>query len=402
MPVNVESADLTVELGKWKDGIVNTVPGKIIPGSALLDAVNVDIDDAGSVRRRSGFTKEISGGICGSLYSKAGRMFFVDDGSLKEVVNNAGTYTTDVLETGLQIGEKVSFAYANGSYYWSGTTMNGRITDAGNRDFGVEVPGSNPVLTAGSGTLFPGEYKVALCFVSSRGEQSAAKYAESVVVGDNGSISLSGIAQPISAEITHIRVFVSEANSIQLYKAVDLPVGTTSYVINKSTTKGMELKTEGLAKFHPCPILSYWRGRILGADGNVLWFSEPMALGIVDVRKNFLVFPEDISVVVSVEDGFYVCSDRTYFVSGGSPDEWSQAVVFPYGAVKHSSFENEKEKQVGWMSRFGMVVAGNGGQAKNISVDRVALDYTDASGASMLFRENGIERIVLMLPRLWS
>lgn len=96
--------------------------GKNDPQTELQDAVNVDIDDAGQIRRRRGATM-VAAGNFHSLYSTPTRSFVVKDGSLCRLFPD---YTTVVLQTNVG-SEPVQYVDVGADVYFSSPDASGRI-----------------------------------------------------------------------------------------------------------------------------------------------------------------------------------------------------------------------------------------------------------------------------------
>jgi hypothetical protein len=159
------------------------------------------------------------------------------------------------------------------------------------------------------------------------------------------------------------------------------------------------LRTGGLDEFPACGLLSDFGGRLFGAVGNILMHSEALRFSLIDMKENFIIANADIKLLAGVSDGIYVCSDKTYFLSGAKPSEWTWREVLPYSAVPGTLFESDDDEDVvGWFSEKGQIIAGPGGQVKNVTIDKVATDAY-SSGASAMVSMNGIETIISTFKR---
>ncbi len=103
----------SVVLAQFK-GLRNTISEERLAPTELAKAENIDIDDAGQVRRRRGQTLKLSGN-CHSLFEATGKTLVVKDGVLGVLLPN---YTFTSILTGVgpnrvayvQVGEDVYFA----------------------------------------------------------------------------------------------------------------------------------------------------------------------------------------------------------------------------------------------------------------------------------------------------
>jgi hypothetical protein len=297
---------------------------------ALRRCVNYDIDDAGKLSRRGGSTKIYSGTIVkGTLWSSDdfSRTLFVESGSLWELIEYpTGTYTPRLVRTNVG-NTRMSYLDLNGNtYYTNGIQTGLMLADGNDVPWGMIGPGSQPNLTQGiSGELFAGTYQVAITYIADSGEESGTGLAKTIeVAADNSSIFLSDF--PASPPGTaFIRVYVSHMDGEGLYRMADLHPAAPHYEIDRvSNTAAFRLQTQfGMAP-PPGDILEYHNGRIYIANNNILWFTEPLRYGLVKPMKGFLQFPKRITIVKAVDDGLYVCSDKTYWISGADTPQFHQ------------------------------------------------------------------------------
>ena len=399
-PSKQQTEDILLEVGKWTDGVVNARPGKDIPKTALQDAQNVDISDAGTVRRRKG-TKLVVGGT--NCHSVSGNddcgLFFADGITLQRAVLSGASWAVSAMRNDLEFGSPLFWVESQGYHFYSNGKQYGKIHQGEHLDWAVESPSAQPTITAnGSGNLAAGRYGIAVAFVNNKGEEGGTMARVHVDVLANGRIALTNIPQPVSNKITKIRVYATDANGTVPYKLIDLPLGTYTWLVSNVKNKGMPLVNELTDVFPACKNLAVWRGYMLGTQDNVLYVSEPQRFGVCQLQSNFHVFPETITAVAAVEDGFYVVADKTYFISGGTPDKWDKREVLPYGgAVPGTIWKHPTEVKVGWFTDKGQIIARNSGELKNETIDKVA-PKKYSSGAAFVRREDGIEQIVNSFP----
>jgi hypothetical protein len=408
-PGKQQTEDLLLELGSWTDGVVNARPGKDISKTSLQDAVNVDLSELGSAQRRKGSTRVIPGVDCHSLGSDADSMYFVDGSDLKKASKN-GSFAVSVLRGGMTPDAPLWWAESQGQSWFSNGTESGRISGGELLAFSVEAPAGQPSVEAlpTGGNLPAGFYGVGVCFVTASGEESGSparttaevprlRNAEGMDLPASGRLVLSDIPQPLSDDIEYIRIYVTDANGTVLYKYADMPVGTEMSVLSRSKTKGMPMTNEVMDEFPACSHLHAWRGYMLGARGKLLYHSEPQRFGLCQLDANYMMFSAPITMIAPVDDGFYVVSDRTYFISGGTPAEWSKREVLPYGGAAEGTYVKSSTKNECYWWMNGEISARSGGQIKNETIDKIA-PRKFSKGAAMLRREDGIEQIVNTFP----
>ena len=144
-------------------------------------------------------------------------------------------------------------------------------------------------------------------------------------------------------------------------------------------------------------LLEYFKNRLYVARGSVLWFSDPMYFNSVDMRKNFKQFSGYITMIKAVDDGIFISADKTYFMSGRSPDDFSLHVVADYKAIIHTAVRVDGS-QIGeddisgdvivWTSEKGLCLGANGGSFKNLTSKKYRMPSGIVEGTS-LYRENG-------------
>lgn len=388
-----------VTFGPWPEGMDNVSTDAAVSGKALRDAVNVDVMDDGTMRRRSGVTARVAG-IARSVFSDGRALFAVVGGVLTKYTRlPSGALSGVALRSGLSTISPLSYAQVGSDVFYSNNGVNGKIVGNVSRPWGVERPGGTPTLTAiTSGALFEGRYKVAVTFVDAQGEESGTGSAAVVSVAENGGISLTLIPQPTTPEVTTIRVYVSEANGKLMYRNGDYAVGTTSLVITRSTTLGKILDTQFMVPPVPGKLLESFNGRIYIARGNALYFTEPQRYGLMREGGN-LMFEDDIRIVKDGEVGLWVVTaSSTLFLEGNDPANFSPQERLAYGAARGTATKLSGGKLF-WMSSQGPVVANLQGQIEDLTDERgeplvhVATE-AGVTGAATYIEKDGVRQVI--------
>ena len=118
-------------------GLKNTSTEERLTATDLAVAQNVDIDDAGQVRRRRGFTQVASGDFH-SLFSYRDSTYVVKNGDLCQLYPD---YTTFVLEAGVGT-DPIAYVGVDGLVYFSSESANGVIEEGAVRPWGrVSITG---------------------------------------------------------------------------------------------------------------------------------------------------------------------------------------------------------------------------------------------------------------------
>jgi hypothetical protein len=123
-----------ITFNKFK-GLRNTVTPERLGVDELARAVNVDIDDAGELRRRRGFTL-VSSGDYHSLYREGAKTFVVKDGNLCLLLPN---YTTTTIKPNVGVDPLAYVTVGDETYFSSRSTSgviksDNTVADWGERD----------------------------------------------------------------------------------------------------------------------------------------------------------------------------------------------------------------------------------------------------------------------------
>lgn len=359
-------------------------PARGVKLQALPAAVNVDLNDKGSARRRRGQTLRAAG-IAHSVWGDS-----KDDGyavigtDLVRLTPSGPGLQAEVMRSGVSAGRPMSFErFPDGAvYYANGETM-GRIRNGVDGPVVTEALGSLPVFTVIAGGLAAGLYTVALTAVGPDGE-SAATAPVQVDVPANGGIRLSNLPGNL------VRVYMTGPNGE--IPTLELETSATSVDLLTHSGSGIRCQTLLLASMPAGEIVRHYNGRLLTVVGNLLIRSEPYYYGVFDAAKGYIPFPAPITIVQPAVGGVYVVADQTYWLAGDL-DNTSAPPILPYGAVAGTGGYDETTKTVFWLSDRGLVVADGAGGAKNVQEDTLAL-AGGTRGAALYREQNGSRHIV--------
>ena len=379
-----------VNLGPWPAGMNNIAPEHALPTSkygrtiAARNAVNVDFDDSGKVRRRKGFTPFASIVGAHSLWSGVGAgaaAFFVAADVLYSF-DGATSHALGAVNTG---GDRLAYEGVNASVYFTCPMARGMVRGGVLMPWGVEVPTTPPTLAVSAGNLDAGKYFAAMTYVLADGRESGASQLMSASLDAPGGFAVVAMPVPLAAEVVKKRLYLSTADGDVLYLAMEAAPSDQFAAIG-SAPSGNELRTAYLS---PPPLghaLAHLDARLFIADGNIVWYTEPHDYDHVDTRKNFYQFGADVSVLAAVKDGLYVCADRTYFIPGAGGKNAEQLEVLDFGAFAGTAQRVPKSNDSIWMSERGPVVATAGGSVEVLSAD--SLSPGKMEGAASLVRES--------------
>lgn len=389
-----------ITLEGWPAGINNVAKDTTVPETALRDALNVDLDSAGKPRRREGRTKVYSGVDTHSIHEAVCGLVFVEGTTLQSLLpDNTASSVGDLLSR-----DRVSYAELNDlTYLTNGFEVWNLSSDKTLKLNGVANPDGQPLpsFTSAVGALEAGRYLFAVTFVDSSGEESGASLAIEVETSQSGSITLSNIPQ--NSEASYVRIYGTEPGGQVLREFVEIAMGVSSFTITR-TVQGRVLATQFMRRLPAGQIIREFKGRLFVASGDTLWYTEALRYGLCHPADDFIQFPERITLVQPVNDGLYVISDKTYFLSGTNPREMRQVVVSNYRSVEGtgvtltgSIFDPEIVGDVAyWYSRAGAMLGLAGGVVRPLMENSVALPLYE-EGVTALREENGIRQAVTAL-----
>lgn len=378
-------------------GVNNVLEAEQLGTDELRSGVNIDIDADNRIRRRKGSTQVYTGSAVHSFFGSNKLAYFMENGSIKRLHDD---YTASTIRSGLAVDTKMVFKEVNGEVYYSNGSITGVIRNDFDRPWGLNIPGAQPTLATGLGSLSAGTYQVAITNVDTEGRESGARRATDITLTFDGGIALSNIPVPTDGNISGIRIYCTTPDGEALYRVAEVTAGTTTYTINAAGA-GPVLRTQFVSPAPAGRIVEYHRGRMLVADGPNLYISDAYALEWFRLSQNYIPFPEDITLVAPVEGGVFISADKTYFFSGENLLESNVTVVSQsiavYGTMDFVPGEYIGEGSAGihvvWLSDFGPCLGSPSGAFSAVLQSRLAtISATEGSG---LFRQiDGISQYI--------
>jgi hypothetical protein len=309
-------------------GIRNTVDARQIGPKDLAAAVNVDINDAKTVKRRPG-RASFSAGAADSLYAHGTVALFRRSNSLRRLLD--GGTSVEVLSG---VNNPVNYWGENGRIYFSDGMVTGIYENGAVRGWGVIPPATLPTTAHTGGVMPPGRYMYAVTFLRADGEESGAGLFGVIEDGADG-IAFSNLPISDQPAVTHKAIYITRPNGIELYRALVLENATTtaSYSLNTNEL-GMHLET---AYKQPPPAgrsLAAFSGRMLIGIGEYLIYTDAYRPERCDpVRQNYR-FEKPVRLIAPVETGVYVGTDnQIVFLSGADISTASKTELAGYGAI---------------------------------------------------------------------
>lgn len=399
-------------LSGFPGGINNRAPEEAVPAGALRAARNVDLDDAGKLRRRPGATEVYGVPGLHSLWAHDRVQWLLG------VDPTSGIIGFDVYEDREALGPTLqrpdlpmSWDYAAGRVFASnGVDALELREDGTTQGWATEAPGGQPLASvlASAGGLDAGIYQVAVTFIDVDGRESGATLPVEVELQAGQGIQLTNFPVSTDPRTALVRVYCSAPNGETLFAAQDLPVGLPSFLLG-AHTPGAQLDKLFLSTMPPCTIVRAGHGRLWGARGPLLLWSEALMYGLTRGATNYARHDGDVTMIEMVgqgeSSGLYVSTaagagkraGRTYYLTSPDPANWQRVVAHHEGAVPGSATQLPA-RELGfevpglvpvWLTGGGQLVAGlPGGQV----VELHAANYVAPAGvehASLALREVG-------------
>lgn len=390
----------TTTLGPWPAGINNRQPDYALPASedgrqiALRDCANVDLDNTGRARRRDGFAKIAGAMHAHDAFSCADGVFFMDGMRLQRL--NADDSVTDL--GGSLRGERVAYAYANGALFLSDGEVCKRVVNGVLLDWGIEVP-APPLMAkaATAGGFSAGRYLAAVTYLRADGQESGASQPVEVDLTDGAGVSFAVLPMSANTEVAYLRLYLSRPNGSALYHVATVANGTASVVLLADDGgAGKPLATQHLSPPPAGQIVREYNGRMLIADGGTLWISESYGHELFNLSTGYIQLSGDISVVEPVEGGVFVAADKTWFLRGTGPADFFLVERLDYGAIIGTACDVPGTPNKMWHTPRGTVIAGPGGEIKNLTEANVAMGNAE-SGAAMVREFDGLRTFITSL-----
>lgn len=291
-------------------GINNRLRPEKTPARFLKEATNVDIDKAGGIRSRDGYSRVDSGSFH-SLWSDGFVAYAVKDGDLVEILPNL-----QIKSLGVTISDRIRFWRVDEVTYYVGDLDKGYIKNGQAYSWGIDNPNPTPNLFSTTGSMTPGVYQVSVTYVTSGGIESGSGVAKTITLGANSGILVTNIPVSPNSEVSTVRVYVSTPDGEELYLVKEISNGTTSTVITDVSSAILPLQSFNYVPPPNGQVIAHYNGRMLIGQDNILWYSEPFSHHWFSYHTNYLVFPERIRAIMPVESGIWVASDNIYYLSG--------------------------------------------------------------------------------------
>ena len=355
--------------------------------AVLRDAVNIDVLSSGKLRLRDGIKQVVADADAHSVFSDGSRLVWATGDTLKVADANFDKATA---LTDSRLSAPLSWLQLNGELYFSNEQINGKLIDYAYEPWGVVPPLTPPVCTPGSSG--PYRYQATCTFVTAAGEESGAPIAAQVLCGEVSSLQLSAIPQSSDSRVVATRIYITNIDGTDFYAQHDVPAGVTAWSFNGFFADGALLRTQFMEPPPPGQLLEYNNGRIYIASGKVVWYTEPLRYGCVDLTQSFFAYSRRVTMLRGIKQGMYIGADKTYFLPGAGTKDVEQIILEDARPIEGASLKLPQGEEVVWLADLGFR-RGTGGQASGATDDRIAMDqFTRA--ALGLVEQNGLVKVV--------
>lgn len=386
-------------------GLRNDVQSERMEAGDLMTADNVNIDASGQLSRRDGRTLALAGDYH-SLWAAGDLCLMVGGTTLYRVQPG---YTTTALRTGLTAGAKMAYQAINERVYYSNGRESGVIEAGASRSWGLAIPAHQGTATATAGSLPAGTYQWAVTYLRDDGQESGTGLAGVITLTEDGGIALSNLPVSDDPGATLLKVlYLTECNGSVLYEAATLDADAATHTITDAVGGANPLPTQHLSPPPAGQVLAYYRGRAFIAAGHVLYYSEPHAYELFDLR-HYVELPGPITILAPIETqeggGIFIAAGKqTGFIGGTSPEDMTYTPLAEYGALLGTLTYVEGtlfgDGALGakmlpmWTSTNGICVGTSDGQLLNLTEQRYAMDE-DGEGCAVFMPDESRYVVVI-------
>jgi hypothetical protein len=367
----------------WVGGINNRANAKSVPDGFVRDLVNLDPLVGGELGLRAGYDLRAPAANARGALSVGNSIIFADGPALICFDSQSNTAHTlaQIADGGRLVGavlnQELFFCTANESFRFDGSTL---------RQWGVPTVVDQPLPNLTAGSLLTGTYQVAMTLMNAQGEEGATVNPVHISVSDGAGFALYVPALPAGYTA---RLYVSPPNAETLYLQYE---GVDPYVVTMVRDDTARCENLNLRAPGGGDQIASLGSVLLIADGKTLWHTLAMSPHLIDQSNNFFQYPSDISVVLQVDGGVFVCADKTYFLQSPESGDVVQGKKLEFGAVPGTG-SILPDGRATWMTQYGLAVGALDGSVTLLSQNNFVPEMAQ-SGASGVIDHNGNQMVV--------
>lgn len=279
------------------------------PFVKLRDAVNVNISSSGRVQLR-----ETGAIVTETPYKNLwnsplhGDTFGTLNGELVKI--NPVDWSHESLN--IELKGSVNYLVVNNFIIISDALALYKYDGASVIKLTIETP-PEPMARLSTGSLLDGTYTVAIAW-SKDGRESGL--SSSVSLNVEGGIELI-LPYNYSGNADQAVIYMTERNGSELLKVATVAINTATFTISSDKDLTRAAQFQHLSPMRTGKFLKLWRGRLLTADKNMLYFSQALNFHLCDERYDYIALPQRVTFVEPVESGIWVGqSNSVVFLSG--------------------------------------------------------------------------------------
>ena len=398
MPVERIQQEITplIRLAEFK-GLRSDRPLSQFEPGDLSVADNVDIDNAGSLTLRPGYTP-VSGVPTHSLWSDDVVCLAVMGGSLCRLDTSYAATPKYTLQDPFS---PISYAKVNDRVYFSNGVDSGIFADGRVRSWGITPP-TPPEAARTVGDMPKGEYQVLCTFSRSDGQESGSSAAIYLSVPAGSGLDIS-LPSSTDTDVVAVNIYVSTPGGETTYLAATVPNGTPRFTYTASTLElNLPLATAYLSPPPPGQLITYFKGHMYVAVGEVIYPSEPYAYELFDLRKG-MPLEARVTMMAPIEhkstNGMFVGTTISCGVlPGRSPAEFEYIRKTDYGAIEgavtyvdgslYGDNKTGAEPIPMWLTSEGVCVGMPGMEVSNLTRTRCTIQASGRGSALFVAEAN--------------
>jgi hypothetical protein len=366
-------------------GINNRTQAYAVPEGYSHNEVNVLHGNAGElIFSRPGKTLRYTG-IC-SWVHVGDTTLFVEGENLKRL-NDDNTATT--LKTAIG-SSRVFYTTVGDAIYWANANATGVVVAGVNKEWGVARPARQADATPSSfGGMFAGEYRIAITWIGSDGEEGGTGVSKRVTVPEGGGIHLTNFPTP-PAYCTGVCVYLSSVNSKDLYLYGEFAPNVSDIALVKYIGT-IPLTTQFAYPPQPNAKIIAHNGRIYYTRDNRVHYTDVHKYGSQH-RNQFFRFADTTKVILSAPPTLYVNTDsQLHQITGIDAPEGTQVNLLQKGGCALGSEASDPDGVTYYfMSDRGFIALNAQGIVGLLSYENVAIPAYKA-GAMVVTEVDGLK-----------
>jgi hypothetical protein len=380
-------------------GLRNTVDAATMEPGDLVEALNVDITDAKRIVRRKGFGAPVISSACHSLWVGGPAALVVRGTDLLQIMPD---YSTKLLRSGLTADAAMSFVAVGDRVFFSNGYESGVVQDGTARPWGVAVP-QWPSVAVAPGSLRPGRYQYVTTYVDDIGQESGARRAGIIDLTVPSGLAFTGFGTP-PGNIAAVNLYLSQPDGDTLYLVDTLSPAATAAMVSTPRDPMLPLTTQFLSPPPAGTHLAYVYGRIYVAVGNRVYYSEPFAPELFDLRKQYPL-ESTVTMLAGVSGGVYIGTETDIgWVDGADPEKTEYTRKAPHGVVPGSlaygpvdDYAPQSDGMAAYFTTTGGILRGSpGGTIENLTRARYTIP-TAQRGAAVVRQIGGVAQYLAVL-----